>query len=75
VPSRTARSHDSCGDARDLEADFRKCPAEQPVLFIAPTTALPVDDLAVSIRRLCGQANAELNIDVLEGNALYMVGE
>ena len=43
----TIRTHHGGSYSRYLEADLRQRPAEQPVLFIAPATAILMDDFIV----------------------------
>ena len=66
-------AHYCGGYTRNVETDLRQSPTEQPILLVAPSTALLQDDLFVSGGRVRGQSRAELHIKVLERHTLYVM--
>ena len=67
--------HHGRGDSRYVKADFRQCPAEQAVLFIAPTTSSVSDNLLVSGIDVGGHRSAELHIQVFKRDSADMMSE
>jgi hypothetical protein len=66
-------AHYCGGYTRNVESDLRQSPTEQPILFVAPSTALLQDDLFVSGGRVRGQSRPKLHIKVLERHTLYVM--
>jgi len=65
-------THDRSCDARDVKTDLGQCPAEQPVLFVAPAAAALVHDFLIG--RIDGnrQCVTELYVEILEGHRARM---